>query len=85
LSKQQQTEAGGNIMIILWIRKKNTEQKNGLVKDNKESFQKHDEVMKQFRLAHPDTNVINARDIITSDGNLLAPVDKVKLTEHVQN
>jgi hypothetical protein len=72
-------------MIILWIRKKNTEQKNGLVKDNKESFQKHDEVMKQFRLAHPDTNVINARDIITSDGNLLAPVDKVKLTEHVQN
>ncbi len=72
-------------MIILWIRKKKTEGQNGLVKDNKESFHKHDEIMKQFRLAHPDTNVINARDIVTADGNLLAPVDKVKLTEHVQN
>jgi len=72
-------------MIILWIRKKKTEGQNGLAKDNKESFQKHDEVMKQFRLAHPDTNVINAKDIITADGNLLAPVDSVKLTEHVQN
>jgi len=41
--------------------------------------------MKQFRLAHPDTNVINAKDIITADGNLLAPVDSVKLNEHVQN
>lgn len=72
-------------MIILWIRKKKTEEPSGLAKDNKESFQKHDDVMKQFRLAHPDTNVINARDIMTADGNLLAPVDKVKLAEHANN
>jgi len=72
-------------MIILWIRKKKTEEKSGLAKDNKESFQKHDDIMKQFRLAHPDANVINAKDIMTADGNLLAPVEKVKLTEHVQN
>ena len=72
-------------MIILWIRKKKKGEKGGLVKDTKESFQKHDEVMKQFRLSHPDASVINARDIMTADGNLLAPVDNVKLTEHVQN
>lgn len=72
-------------MIILWIRKKKTEGQNGLARDSKESFQKHDDVMKQFRLDHTDTNVINAKDIITADGNLLAPVDKVKLTKHVQN
>jgi hypothetical protein len=72
-------------MIILWIRKKKDQEPEGQVKDSKESFKKHDEVMKQFRLEHPDTNVINARDILTADGNLLAPVDKVKLAEHTQN
>jgi len=72
-------------MIILWIRKKKTEEPGSKAKKEKESFQKHDEVMKQFRLAHPDTNVLNAKDIMTADGNLLAPVQDVKLTEHVQN
>ena len=72
-------------MIILWIRKKKNREPDGPVKDTKESFQKHDEVMKQFRLEHPDTSLINAKDIVTADGNLLAPVDKVKLAEHVQN
>jgi hypothetical protein len=72
-------------MIILWIRKRKAEQQNGPAKNDKESFQKHDKVMKQFRLSHPDDNVINARDIMTADGNVLAPIEKVKLTEHVQN
>lgn len=72
-------------MIILWIRKRKTEEPSGLAKNDKEAFQKHDAVMKQFRLAHPDANILNARDIMTADGNLLAPVDKVKLTDHVQN
>ena len=72
-------------MIILWIRKKKDQQTEGPAKDSKESFQKHDEVMKQFRLEHPDTSVLNAKDIVTADGNLLAPVDKVKLNEHIQN
>jgi len=72
-------------MIILWIRKKNNDELDVPAKNNKESFKQHDEVMKQFRLAHPDTAIINARDIMTADGNVLAPVDKVKLTEHIQN
>lgn len=72
-------------MIILWIRKRKTERKNGPAKDDKDSFQKHNEAMKQFRLAHPDTNVIDAKDIVTADDNLLAPVQKVKLSEHTQN
>ncbi len=72
-------------MIILWIRKKINKETTSPAKDEEESFQKHDEVMKKFRLAHPDTNLINARDIMTTDGNVLAPVDVVKLTEHIQN
>ena len=72
-------------MIILWIRKRKTEEPGGPAKNDKESFQKHDDIMKKFRLEHPDANVINAKDIITADGNLLAPVEKVKITEHIQN
>lgn len=72
-------------MIILWIRKnkKNKQEKN--FKDEKESFRVHDEVMRKFRNAHQDIDVISNKDIITGDGNLLAPVRKVKLTEHAQN
>ena len=72
-------------MIILWIRKKKSKELKGLTKNDKESFHEHDEIMKKFRLAHPDTNIVNSRDIITADGNLLAPVREVKLAEHVQN
>jgi len=72
-------------MIILWIRKKKKDELDVPAKNSKESFKKHAEVMKQFRLAHPDTAIINARDIMTTDGNVLAPVDKVKLAEHIQN
>ncbi|HUT67414.1 MAG TPA: hypothetical protein VMW86_02545 [Dehalococcoidales bacterium] len=72
-------------MIILWIRKRKSEEPKGPAKNETDSFQKHDEVMKKFRLAHPDTSILNARDIMTADGNLLAPIQDVKLAEHVQN
>jgi hypothetical protein len=72
-------------MIILWVRKakKDKEQRNP--KEEKQSFQEHDEVMKKFRQAHPEFNIITDKDILTGEGNLLAPVQKVKLTEHIQN
>jgi hypothetical protein len=72
-------------MIILWIRKNRKDKLDKKVKGEKESFHEHDEVMKKFRLAHEEFDVITDKDIITGDGNLLAPVRKVKLAEHVQN
>jgi len=72
-------------MIILWIRKKRNEEQNVPDRKEKQPFQEHDDIMKKFRLAHPDANIVASKDIITADGNLLAPIQKVKLTEHVQN
>jgi len=72
-------------MIILWIRKSKKEKQKNSLEDEKGSFQEHDEMMKKFRLGHPEFEVISDRDIITGDGNLLAPVRKVKLAEYVQN
>jgi hypothetical protein len=72
-------------MIILWIRKNNKEKQNKSLKDEKQSFQTHDEVMKKFRKAHEELDVISDKDILTGDGNLLAPVHEVKLSDHVQN
>ena len=72
-------------MIIFWIRKGNPEKKNNPGKTDKETFKKHDEVMKKFRHSHPEINVVRAQDILTADGNLLAPVNRVSLTGNVQN
>ena len=68
-------------MIILWIRKNKAEQQ----KKEFESFQEHDDIMKKFRLAHPDVNLMGSRDIVTEEGNLLAPVHQVKLAANIQN
>jgi hypothetical protein len=67
-------------MIILWVRKR----KAG---EQKESFEKHDEIMKKFHASHPDREVkiVDSKDILTTGGNLLAPADPVKLEKHKQN
>ena len=72
-------------MIILWIRKSKKDKQKNSLKDEKGSFQEHDEMMKKFRLGHPEFEVVNDKDIITGDGNLLAPVHKVKLADYAQN
>ena len=72
-------------MIILWVRKvKKDKQKNSL-KEERKSFREHDEVMRKFRQAHPESDIITNKDILTGEGNLLAPVEKVKLAEYIQN
>jgi hypothetical protein len=75
-------------MIILWIRKhkadKDTAGKENNVREA-ESFKEHDDVMKRFRMAHPDLNSTSSREIVTNEGNLLAPVLQVKMAENVQN
>ena len=53
-------------MLILWIRKSKTGEQTCPQKNDKDSFQKHDEDMKKFRLAHPDIEAISPRDIMTA-------------------
>ncbi len=72
-------------MIILWIRKNKANQPQNVDKKEFESFQEHDDIMKRFRLAHPDIASMNSRDIMTEEGNLLAPIFQVKLAENIQN
>lgn len=74
-------------MIILWVRKIKAEDRKDSSKNDKESFQKHDDFMKKFRFSHPEQEVkiVAAKDILTTDGNLLAPVNSVKLGVNQQN
>jgi hypothetical protein len=72
-------------MIILWIRKKNADESKAAEKKEDQSFHKHDDIMKRFRFAHPDVNVVSTRDILTAEGNLLTPIQPVKLSDHMQN
>ncbi|OGO20779.1 MAG: hypothetical protein A2Z15_01945 [Chloroflexi bacterium RBG_16_50_11] len=72
-------------MIILWIRKKKTDKHNLIENKENQSFQKHDEIMKRFRLEHEDVNIIDTKDILAGEENLLAPIQQVKLPENIQN
>ncbi len=75
-------------MIILWVRKRKDEERKDTDKnDDREPFQKHDEIMKKFRISHPDRDVkiVHAGNILNTGGNLLAPVDPIKLDKNKQN
>ncbi len=72
-------------MIILWVRKSKKDKEKTSLKEEKQSFREHDEIMKKFRASHPEIEVIADKDILTGDGNLLAPVHQVKLSQHAQN
>jgi hypothetical protein len=74
-------------LIILWVSKRKAEDGKGPSRDDRESFQKHDEIMKKFRIAHPEREVkiVSPKDLINTGGNLLAPVDDVKLGNNRQN
>jgi hypothetical protein len=74
-------------LIILWVRKRKAEEEKDPSKNDRESFQKHDEIMKKFRTTHPEREVkiVTTKDLINSSGNLMAPVDAVKLGKNRQN
>ena len=72
-------------MIILWILKK---KKNGQSQQNDTdgvSFQKHDETMKIFRLAHPKIETTESKDVETAGRLVLLPIQKVKPAKYSQN
>ena len=72
-------------MLIVWIRKRKTKEQKDSSEENKKLFTDHSEDMKKFRLAHSDMNIMSAADILTSDGDILAPVNNVKLSENAHN
>jgi hypothetical protein len=72
-------------MIILWIRKSKADAQDTNDKKERHSFHEHDDIMKKFRLNHPDLSILDAEDIVTTDGNCLAPIYDVKLTSNIQN
>ena len=72
-------------MLILWIRKRTTGEQTCQPENVKNSFLKHVEDMKKFRLSHPEIGTTSSKDIMTSNGDVLAAVQKVKLTKHVHN
>jgi len=72
-------------MIILWIRRKKSDMHNGIEKKDSQAFQIHDDIMKRFRLEHQDADMLNPKDILAGEENLLAPIQQVKLAENIQN
>jgi hypothetical protein len=72
-------------MFILWIRKGNVNRQNIDEKQTARFSQEREDVIRQFRLEHPDITVSNARDIMTEDGNLLAAIHEVRLWSNIQN
>ena len=53
--------------------------------DGEASFQRHDESMRKFRLAHPRVEVTTSTDAEEVDWLTLLPVKRVKLDSYVRN
>ena len=72
-------------MRILWIKrlKKDRQKENG--ETAHKPFDSHDEDMKKFKHLHQDLQTIVNKDIMTTDGGILAPIHGVRLAKHSQN
>jgi len=71
-------------MLILWITKSKKKEQDANVTDDT-AFKKHDAEMKKFHASHPDLSVINTRDIVLANGDVLAEVSGFKLSKHAGN
>jgi hypothetical protein len=72
-------------MLILWIsnlRKGKQSDDNPI---EKQPFSDHDEDMKRFKELHQELQTVTNRDIMTTDGSVLAPVHGVRLAKNSQN
>ena len=78
-------EKGKRVMIILWIRKSPKPAKQDKDLCDPATLAEHNEAMKRFRKDHPDLNIIPAEDIVMADGDLLAPVIGIKLSDNLCN
>lgn len=72
-------------MLILWIRKLRKGKQSEQATTENQSFQNHDEDMKKFRQLHQELQTVINKDIMTTDGSILAPVHGVRLAKNSQN
>ena len=72
-------------MKILWIWNNNRDDASYHQENNGASFQKHDEYMRSFRLAHPKVETTGSKGISTADWFFLVPIQKVELVKCSQN
>ncbi len=72
-------------MLILWIRKYQTDNTENPARRDNDTFNKHNEDMKNFRKAHPDKEPADTVEFVTPDGGLLASVVNAKLGDNAQN
>ena len=72
-------------MLILWIRKLRKAKQSDDSNTEKMPFSNHDEDMKKFKQLHQEFQTVVNKDIMTTDGSILAPVHGVRLAKNSQN
>lgn len=69
-------------MMIFWIRKND---KGEAPRNTEESFRKHDEHMKKFRVDHPIEEGTGTKDLKWTESMALVRFPPVKLNSNMQN
>jgi hypothetical protein len=72
-------------MLILWIRKLRKGKQNDNSPIERQPFISHDKDMKRFRQLHQELQTVINKDIMTTDGSILAPIHGVRLAKNSQN
>jgi len=72
-------------MLILWIRKLRKGKQSDDSNTEEKPFNNHDEDMKRFKELHQELQTVINKDIMTTDGSVLAPVHGVRLAKNSQN
>ncbi|HEY98167.1 MAG TPA: hypothetical protein G4O16_08335 [Dehalococcoidia bacterium] len=72
-------------MLILWIRKLKKDKQANDASIETQPFRIHDEDMKRFRELHQELQTVVNKDIMTTDGSVLAPIHGVRLAKNSQN
>jgi len=72
-------------MLILWIRKLRKGKQSDNSNTEETPFSNHDEDMKRFKQLHQELQTVVNKDIMTTDGSILAPVHGVRLAKNSQN
>ena len=72
-------------MLVLWIRNLKKGKPSSNCDTLEKTFDNHDEDMKRFRQLHQELQTVVNKDIMTTDGSILAPIHGVRLAKHSQN
>jgi len=72
-------------MLILWIRRNDKDEPSPYSDKDGESFRRHDERMKRFRVTHPKIETVKQEEATPSGLAGLIPVRRVRLAEYSYN